>query len=355
MDEERGHDGRYLLRGAGSARAEDGGQRRCSWARVTCSRRGVGGAKCGDRVVGVVAGAENTTLTRRKSALRQLIAERVAGASAGQLGRPQHAVLHQACQQAVQRVAADARRGCQLGARGSGCSPTARSTASRFAPRGARLRLCLPTARRRRVTIEGLQAIHRGAAAALLALLQAPSARVSGRQRIRPPRRAGGGRGTNRTRRLRSVARRRTSARAGGQHPASTSPRSRIASERYSTAEHRRPRATTPARLRYTDARPRSSLDTIRHHVPARPSPLLLILLTILLLLDHFRLPPPRPRPTRIMPGLPCLIYLACQEGGSSAKRWTPLPRKPRRDAAFRPGAGRRLVALMGKRLERNT
>ena len=48
------------------------------------------------------------------------------------------------------------------------------------------------------------------------------------------------------------------------------------------------------------------------------------------------------------------------EEGGSGAKRRTPLPPKPRREAKNRPGAGRRPVALRGethrtKQMERNT
>jgi hypothetical protein len=48
-------------------------------------------------------------------------------------------------------------------------------------------------------------------------------------------------------------------------------------------------------------------------------------------------------------PGLPCPVFvLQVEEGGSSAKRWTPLPRKPRRRAKGGPEVGRRPVDLQG-------
>ena len=58
-------------------------------------------------------------------------------------------------------------------------------------------------------------------------------------------------------------------------------------------------------------------------------------------------LPPPRLRPSHLhawaaLPG----VCLQVEEGGSSAKRWTPLPRKPRRTAKSGPEAGRRPVDL---------
>ena len=60
-------------------------------------------------------------------------------------------------------------------------------------------------------------------------------------------------------------------------------------------------------------------------------------------------LPPPRLRPSTLhawaaLPG----VCLQVEEGGSSAKRWTPLPRKPRRKAKTGPEAGRRPVDLQG-------
>ena len=44
--------------------------------------------------------------------------------------------------------------------------------------------------------------------------------------------------------------------------------------------------------------------------------------------------------------GLPGFLWQV-EEGGSSAKRWTPLPRKPRRKAKSGPEAGRRPVRLL--------
>ena len=62
----------------------------------------------------------------------------------------------------------------------------------------------------------------------------------------------------------------------------------------------------------------------------------------------------------RIPPGLPSRFIWHVEEGGSSAKRWTPLPRKPRRRARSGPGAGRRPVDLLrptprDQHLETNT
>jgi hypothetical protein len=61
------------------------------------------------------------------------------------------------------------------------------------------------------------------------------------------------------------------------------------------------------------------------------------------------RLSPPRLRSSNVTPGLSCPVFvLQVEEGGSSAKRWTPLPRKPRRGAKSGPEAGRRLGDLIG-------
>jgi hypothetical protein len=64
---------------------------------------------------------------------------------------------------------------------------------------------------------------------------------------------------------------------------------------------------------------------------------------------------PPRLAATRPADACPAPACAACphfvwhvEEGGSSAKRWTPLPRKPRRRADLRPEAGRRPVDLQG-------
>jgi hypothetical protein len=50
----------------------------------------------------------------------------------------------------------------------------------------------------------------------------------------------------------------------------------------------------------------------------------------------------PASRPPAHCLGCPARFLWQVEEGGSSAKRWTPLPRKPRREAKSRPGAGRR-------------
>lgn len=65
---------------------------------------------------------------------------------------------------------------------------------------------------------------------------------------------------------------------------------------------------------------------------------------------DHLQLcHRPASGPSRFLPGLPCLFLLQVEEGGSSAKRWTPLPRKSRRVARSEPEAGRRPVRLIGR------
>ena len=85
------------------------------------------------------------------------------------------------------------------------------------------------------------------------------------------------------------------------------------------------------------------------HRLPARPTPDCLprpLLPCSSSCSTTSCLPPPRLRPSRYMPGLPSRFIWQVEEGGSSAKRWTPLPRKPRRDAGSRPEAGRRPVDL---------
>ena len=62
--------------------------------------------------------------------------------------------------------------------------------------------------------------------------------------------------------------------------------------------------------------------------------------------------PPPACRrpasgPPAICLGCPARFLWQVEEGGSSAKRWTPLPRKPRRRAKSGPEAGRRPVDLL--------
>jgi hypothetical protein len=92
-----------------------------------------------------------------------------------------------------------------------------------------------------------------------------------------------------------------------------------------------------------TPTRDSASLITFRS-THARPSRPLLPAPPVLLMLDLLLLAAAPPRPISITPGLPSHFYWQVEEGGSSAKRWTPLPRKSRRDAAFRPRAGRRPV-----------
>ena len=80
------------------------------------------------------------------------------------------------------------------------------------------------------------------------------------------------------------------------------------------------------------------------HHLPARltltASPSYSSLAH--LMLDNLLLaaapPPALPLPAWAAPR----FIWQVEEGGSSAKRWTPLPRKPRRDAKSGPEAGRR-------------
>ena len=57
--------------------------------------------------------------------------------------------------------------------------------------------------------------------------------------------------------------------------------------------------------------------------------------------------------PSRL--GCPARFIWQVEEGPSSAKRWTALPRKPRRDAGSRPEAGRRPGSLEGDHQERTT
>ena len=65
----------------------------------------------------------------------------------------------------------------------------------------------------------------------------------------------------------------------------------------------------------------------------------------------HARPPPACRRPASGPPatclGCPARFIWQVEEGGSSAKRWTPLPRKPRREAKSGPEAGRRPVDLL--------
>jgi hypothetical protein len=83
-----------------------------------------------------------------------------------------------------------------------------------------------------------------------------------------------------------------------------------------------------------------------RHLPPAHPHARLLPLIL------HARLPPACRRPASGPPapclGCPARFIWQVEEGGSSAKRWTPLPRKPRLGAQFRRRRGRRHGDLQG-------
>ena len=93
--------------------------------------------------------------------------------------------------------------------------------------------------------------------------------------------------------------------------------------------------ATSPPRPRSPSARPTPDCPS-RLLLPAHP---------------HARPPPACRRPASGPPayclGCPARFIWQVEEGGSSAKRWTPLPRKPRRGAGSRPEAGRRPVRLL--------
>jgi hypothetical protein len=72
------------------------------------------------------------------------------------------------------------------------------------------------------------------------------------------------------------------------------------------------------------------------------PDCLLFFYFLLILMLDHLLLAAaPPPALPLIAWAAPRFIWLV-EEGGSSAKRWTPLPRKPRRTAESGPEAGRR-------------
>ena len=95
--------------------------------------------------------------------------------------------------------------------------------------------------------------------------------------------------------------------------------------------EHETTRSTTPP-----DRATRSRYMTSTTLTPSPRAPLTAFPVSYSLLIlipDPSCLPPPRLRPYRYLPGLPCHFYWQVEEGGSSAKRWTPLPRKSRRDA----------------------
>jgi hypothetical protein len=109
---------------------------------------------------------------------------------------------------------------------------------------------------------------------------------------------------------------------------------------------------------RHTDC-PSPPDDAHRTPTPTALPPRPLLTSIPLLLIPH---PDARPtplcrRPASGLPlsrlGCPARFFLQVEEGGSSAKRWTPLPRMPRRDAKSGPEAGRRPVHLL-RRTPRN-
>jgi hypothetical protein len=121
----------------------------------------------------------------------------------------------------------------------------------------------------------------------------------------------------------------------------------------------------TTSTVRYDDAfapdTDHASLSCLPYlsHALTDHDPLLVFLFLLVLRLDRSRLPPPDLQPLRITPGLPARFVWHVEEGGSSAKRWTP-PRKPRRDAPDQLVAGRRPVRLLSRttrdeHLETNT
>jgi hypothetical protein len=52
--------------------------------------------------------------------------------------------------------------------------------------------------------------------------------------------------------------------------------------------------------------------------------------------------------------GCPARFIWQVEEGGSSAQRWTPLPRKPRREPKSGPETGRRPVDLQDQQVQIN-
>ena len=160
-------------------------------------------------------------------------------------------------------------------------------------------------------------------------------------------------------------------ARRGGASAGSRPFRKSGERERVPVATVRRRATASEVRSRRaasTRRRPRSHHRRRTPHLASPPlrhvtdhDPLSLVSVVLLVLhLDRSRLLPPRPQPLHITPGLPARFIWHVEEGGSSAKRWTPLPRKPRRDALCRPAAGRRPVRLLRRttrdeHLETNT
>ena len=154
-----------------------------------------------------------------------------------------------------------------------------------------------------------------------------------------------------------------------------TSGPTRVGATRKSTHQGRSPRPYTRGPQRTRDPRralpdPPPPIRSSPASPPSPPFPALYLrssdrfpgsfFMVLMLLSVPSCLPPPRLRPSTLhawaaLPG----VCLQVEEGGSSAKRWTPLPRKPRRRAKSGPEAGRRPVDLLertarGERRETN-
>src|SRR5215207_10968382 len=138
----------------------------------------------------------------------------------------------------------------------------------------------------------------------------------------------------------------------GGRHTQATS--GRRVEETAST--YPRPRTmcianTTTTRSTTPTARPLALHDLHDPHASRAPlTALPLIYVLLILVLDPSRLPPPRLRPPASRLGCPTypVFFGKSRKGGPARQRWTPLPRKPRREAKTGPEAGRRPVGLLG-------
>jgi hypothetical protein len=136
--------------------------------------------------------------------------------------------------------------------------------------------------------------------------------------------------------------------RAGGDRPERATTASTTTGDTRTT---RTTNTTTTARRR---TRPRDPLPATSPSRPRSPSPRPTLTASLLLLLAHPHarsLPAcrhPASGPPATCLGCPARFIWQVEEGGSSAKRWTPLPRKPRRTADFEPEAGRRRGDLLG-------
>ena len=110
-------------------------------------------------------------------------------------------------------------------------------------------------------------------------------------------------------------------------------------------------RATTTPRHVHPDARPLLPTSRSRPSLARDPLPPSSVSYSLLLLM--LRPTPACRRPASGLPpsrlGCPARFIWQVEEGPSSAKRWTALPRKPRRDAGSRPEAGRRPRSLEGE------